>query len=109
MAKKDRLQLAREKTKNLRQSRSTKQAAFLKKHDIPEKKKQVLEAPDEKYYLTPKGIAENLGLSYQTELKHLRLASETGGSEDPKHRRKDLRYVDSEEDFEEWYGRYIGK
>jgi hypothetical protein len=103
------LQLVREKARNLRQSRSTKQAAFLKKYDIPEKKKQALEAPDEKCYLTPKGIAENLGLSYQTVLKQLRLASESEASEDPKHRRKSPRYVVSEEDFEEWYGSCFGK
>jgi hypothetical protein len=102
------LQLVREKTKNLRQSRSTKQAAFLKKYDIPEEK-QALEAPDEKYYLTPKGIAENLGLSCQTVMKQLRLASETEGSEGLKHRRKGPRYVVSKEDFEEWYGRNFGK
>jgi hypothetical protein len=42
-------------------------------------------------------------------MKQLRLASETEGSEDPKHRRKGPRYVVSEEDLEEWYGRYIGK
>jgi predicted HTH transcriptional regulator len=102
------LQLARVKTKNLRRSRFTKQATFLKKYDIPEKTKQALEVPDEKYYLTPKGIAENLGLSYQTVMKQLRLASKSEASEGLKHRRKGPRYVVSEEDFEEWYGRYIG-
>ncbi len=109
MAKKDRIELARDKAKKLHQSRSTKQTAFLKKYEIPEKKKQELEAPNEKYYLTPKGIAENLGLSYQTVMKHLQLATETEGLEGLKHRRKGPLYVICEEGFEEWYKKYIGE
>jgi hypothetical protein len=103
----DRMEKARKKAKQSRQNRSKREQSFLQKYNIPEDKKQQLAAPDDKYYLTPRGIAENLGLSYQTVMKHLHLADETDGQEGLKHRRKGPRYVICEEDFQGWYSKYI--
>ncbi|MBD3399443.1 MAG: hypothetical protein GF399_03830 [Candidatus Coatesbacteria bacterium] len=107
MTPQDKLVKARKKARQARENRSAKESKFLNKFDVPDEKKQELEAPDEKYYLTPRGIAENLGISYQVVMKHLHLAAETEGQEGLRHRRKGPRYVVSEEDFEDWYDKYI--